>query len=588
MTDTTRVILGINSAYHESSAALVVDGRLVAAAEEERFTGRKHGKAVRVDNADQLPVEAMSWCLRHAGISWSQVDAIGYSLDPRLRRVQACIGSEPPHVEFGRPAGEAVFQRGILRVRWLLRSVTQARLHFVPHHLCHSWYALGSSPFERAAILVIDGIGEGASISLGRGSRRRISFAAQTLFPHSLGLAWEKIACFLGLTEYDACKVMALAGLMPRQHLGNLEHVLGWGPHGLEVDEAVFDLEHPQDYSGLERHFGCHRAEIVNDPTLRLRIAAAMQHVTETCLLDIATDLQARCGEANLAYAGGVALNCRANAELASRGPFQRIHIGPAAHDAGTSLGAAWYLHTRLTGQPLPAQETDLIAASGPWTEATEALAPAGWHPVEGDDALETAASWLASGEALAWLDGRCEFGPRALGRRSLLASARYHDVVHRINTLKGRHEYEPLALSVPEERADELFDIPSAGRALAAYMLVTVRARFGWRERLSHLVHADGTVRLQVVNPLQPSRFHRLLHAMERHTGLPLLVNTSLNPRGLPIPAGVEQAWPIVEALGLRRAFVSGHCWSAPGASEAVRDRSPGLRMAGAGALVG
>jgi carbamoyltransferase len=588
MASTARVILGINSAYHESSAALLVDGQVLAAAEEERFTGRKHGKAVRVDNADQLPVEAINWCLRDAGISWSQVDAIGYSLDPRLRRVQACMGSEPPHAEFGRPLGEALFQHRIARVPRLLRSVTQARLHFIPHHLCHAWYAMGSSPFERAAILVIDGIGEGASISLGRGDRKWIAFAAQTLFPHSLGLAWEKIACFLKLTEYDACKVMALAGLIPRQHISDLEQVLGWGPNGLEVDEAVFDLEHPRDFAGLERHLGCRSEQVASDPLLRARIAAAMQQATEARLLDIAADLQARCGEADLAYAGGVALNCRANADLASRGPFQRIHIGPAAHDAGTALGAAWYLHTRLTGQPVPEQNTDLIAASGPWPETTEALAPEGWHPVEGDDALESAASWLASGEALAWLDGRCEFGPRALGRRSLLASAHPHDAAHRVNTLKGRHEYEPLALSVPEERADDLFDIPPAGRGLAALMLVTVRVRSGWRERLSHLVHSDGTVRLQIVSRLQQPRFHSLLHAMERLTGLPLVVNTSLNPRGRPMPAGAEQAWPTVEALGLRRAFVSGQCWSAPGASEAVRRRTPSLRVSRAVARVG
>ncbi len=333
--------------------------------------------------------------------------------------------------------------------------------------------------------------------------------------------------------------------------MSGLEPVLVWGPHGLEVDEAVFDLEHPRDFTGLERHFGCRRAEVASDPVLRCRIAAAMQQATEARLLDIATELHSSSGEADLAYAGGVALNCRANAELASRGPFQRIHIGPAAHDAGTALGAAWYLHTRLTGQPVPEQKADLIAASGPWPEPTRTPALEGWHPVESADALETAASWLASGEVLAWLDGRCEFGPRALGRRSLLASAHHCDVAHRINILKGRHEYEPLALSVAEERADELFDIPSAGRGLAAFMLVTVRARSGWQERLSHLVHADGTVRLQIVNRFHQPRFHSLLHAMERRTGLPLVVNTSLNPRGLPMPASAEQAWPTVDALG-------------------------------------
>ncbi len=189
MAGKTHIILGINSAYHESSAALVVNGEVVAAVEDERFTGRKHGKAVRVDNADQLPVDAVSWCLKHAGISWSQVDAIGYSLDPRLRREQACIRAEQPPAEFGRPLGEAVFQRSIGRVPRLLRSLTPARVHFVPHHLSHAWYALGSSPFERAAILVMDGIGRVllsrwvAATANGSLSRPKLSFPTRSGSP---------------------------------------------------------------------------------------------------------------------------------------------------------------------------------------------------------------------------------------------------------------------------------------------------------------------------------------------------------------------------------------------------------------------
>ena len=212
-TSNTDLVLGINNAYHESSAALIIDGRVVASVEEERFSGRKHGKMVRVDNAHHLPMKAIDYCLREAGATWRDLNAVAYSLDPTLRQSQACLGMEGPADDFGHPVGEAMFQRSLAQVPRLVRDLTNATFHFVPHHVSHAWYALGTSTFERAAILVMDGIGEGASISFGRGNREQVLIDRQYMFPRSIGLAWEKVARFLGLSEYDACKVMALAGL---------------------------------------------------------------------------------------------------------------------------------------------------------------------------------------------------------------------------------------------------------------------------------------------------------------------------------------------------------------------------------------
>ena len=558
-----QVILGVNSAYHESAAAIVIDGRMVAAVEEERFSGYKHGKLLRVDNAHYLPIAAIDYCLKEAGITWQDLDAVAYSLDPALRKRLACVGSDGRYDNFGHPLGESMFQRSLTRVPRMLRSHTAARLHFVPHHDCHAWYALGTSSFEQAAILVMDGIGEGASVSLGQGDRRQLQIQHQSLFPHSVGLVWEKVTRFLGLTEYDACKVMALAGLDSVPRSDTLAEQMRWSEEGLVVNQQIFDLEHPEDYSGLEHWFGCKRQETAQNTAIRTRIAAALQRSTEEVLLAIANDLHEQTNEQALVYAGGVALNCRANAELAARGPFSQIHIGPAAHDAGTAAGAAWHVYTRTTGLPVPDHASSEVAGGGPIPGTPFPSCAKGWKRKCTGGSFATVARCLVEGETIGWLDGRCEFGPRSLGRRSLLASPFGRNVVERVNRLKGRHWFEPLALSVSLERAEELFDIPAAGCGLTPYMLITVKPQPSWFGRLTHLLHADGTVRLQTVSCKDHPRFHALLLEIQRLTGIPLLINTSFNPRGRPMPASIEQALPLADDLGIRYMVVDGACWS-------------------------
>ena len=539
----TSYILGINSAYHESSAALIADGHIVSAVEEERLSGVKHGKPVRVDNADALPWQAIETCLAQAGITWRDLDGVAYSLDPALRRQHACLGEEGTPWRFGHPVGEACFQNSLRRVVDQLPLGSHTRFFYVPHHEAHAWYALGTSAFAEAAILVIDGIGEGATVSLGYGDRRGIHLERQTLFPDSLGLAWEKVACYLDMSEYDASKVMALAGLVESPGAGevDLEDVLIVREGQLHVDQRVFDLEHPEDYRGLERRLG--RS---GDLGKASKIAAALQAVTERCLLSLGRWLKMRYGLKDLAYGGGVALNCRANETLARSGLFDHIHAGPASHDAGTALGAAWWAYLRLYGKAVPQQNPGKILFSGP--DLLTGVLTEEMHQI----CVQTAADRLISGALVPWAAGLCEFGPRALGGRSLLAPPWRRDVVDLVNTTKGRREFEPLALSVTAERADELFDIPSAGRSLAHAMLVTVRPRGLWRHRLAHLVHGDGSVRLQVVAREWHPLFHDLLKKLDQHCGWPLVVNTSLNPRGQPMAARLADVQRRVATLGL------------------------------------
>lgn len=563
MAKRAKIILGVNSAYHESSAALIVDGRITAAVEDERFTGCRHGKPLRVDNAHHLPIAAIEYCLNEAGLGWHDLDAIAYSLDPLLRQQHACLGTDGRFDEFGHPVGEAMFQRSLAQLPGLLRTHTRAKLHYVSHHVSHAWYAMGTSSCDQAAILVMDGIGEGASISLGKGDRSQIQVRDKSLFPHSIGLAWEKVARFIGLTEYDACKVMALAGLRPSESAQELADHMKWSENGLFVDQAIFDLEHPDDFTGLEKWFGIRRQECSHNIDIRSMIASALQRITVEILVSISHELHGLTGLDNLVYAGGVALNCRANAELASRGPFSNIHVGPAAHDAGTALGASWHVFTKLTGKPVPVQDTSQVMACGPRPlQDDKELKTAGWKRT-GSRPILQAARWLGEGRIVGWLDGCCEFGPRALGHRSLLASAESQQVVDQVNRFKGRNSFEPLALAVPQEYANDMFEIPASGAGLAAWMLMTVKPKPVWQSRLGHILHADGTIRLQVVNRQEQPRFHALLKEAGRLTGLPVLINTSFNPRGKPMPATVSQALPLVEELGLKYVVVDGVCWS-------------------------
>lgn len=555
----TRYILGINSAYHESSAAIVADGKLAAAVEEERLNGIKHGKPLRVDNADCLPWQAIEFCLREAGIDWGKVDAIGYSFDPDLRRRDARLGNEGTADTFGHPEGEAAFQESLKRVASHLRQHTEAPLDYVSYHEAHAWYALGTSPFEEATVLVMDGIGEGASLSFGRATRSRIQLDQQSHFPASVGLAWEKVARFLGLSEYDASKVMALAGLAPEEPTLSLENALRWATEGLEVDESLFQLEHPDDFTGLKKWSDWAGGEPQH--AKGIAVAAALQRATRHLLLALGQELNGRYNLPNLAYGGGVALNCRANEALARSGLFSHIHVGPATHDGGTALGAAWQVYTTQSGQPVPHQDQSRLLFGGPLPEMTASESIPGWRLCE-ESAESAALKHLRDGKVIGWAVGPCEQGPRALGGRSLLASPEPQDIVPRINKLKGRRFFEPLALSITNEQAEEWFEIPPAARGLTSAMLTTVRARPDKVEDLAHLLHADGSVRLQTVDSKSHPQFHGLLRRFGDATGYPFLINTSLNPRGEPMSARSEGILAAAEKLGVKVVVTEKYAW--------------------------
>ncbi|MEU6811190.1 carbamoyltransferase C-terminal domain-containing protein [Streptomyces sp. NPDC046831] len=509
-------ILGINALFHDPAAAFVVDGRTVAAAEEERFSRRKHGKRPVPFSAWELPGLSARWCLEHAGIRAEDLDAVTYSFDPALARPAADMGLRDPwdplRLEYARRAPEFLAEA--------LPGLDPAKVVFVPHHVAHACSAGPASPHPDSAVLVLDGRGECASHLAGRFGDGRLDTLATQALPHSLGLLYEELTAHLGfLRSSDEYKVMALASYGKPRFLPQLrQHVHATGDGGFRA--------HGVDWAELAppRADGEALAQDHAD------LAASGQAVLEEVLLDLAHWLHREAGGEALTMAGGVALNCVANSRIAARGPYRHVWVQPAAGDAGTALGGALYLAARAgRAEPVPGADLGRGWSDG---ELRRWLEEAGVPFERPGDIAETAAEELARDGVVAWFQGRSEYGPRALGHRSLLAHPGRAGNLERLNRVKGREEFRPVAPMVLAERAHELFEGPLP----SPYMLFVHDVRRDWRDRIPAVVHVDGTARVQTVEERREPLVARMLRAFEARTGLPVVVNTSLNTAGRPM----------------------------------------------------
>jgi len=509
-------VLGINAVFHDPAAALVVDGRIVAAAEEERFSRRKHGKAPVAFSTWELPEQAARWCLEHASLAPADLDAVAYSYEPGL--------APDPGGDLAAGEWEGLrtlyARRARLFLRTALPGLDPACVRHVAHHVAHAASAYLAAPFERAAVLVLDGRGERASHLAGHAVGGGLKVLASQRLPHSLGLVYEEATAHLGFRRSsDEYKVMALASYGRPRFLPALrEAIRATGDGGFTVAPIAWQSLAPpvRDEARDERHAD---------------LAASVQARLQEVLLDLARWLHGRTGERALAMAGGVALNCVANSFLAAQGPFERVWVQPAAGDAGTALGAALHVAQRL-GDPITPMQT--VALGRGWSDdALRAWLAGAAVPCERpDDLADAVAEILAGNGVVGWFQGRSEYGPRALGHRSLLANAGDPDNVHRLNAIKGRESFRPVAPMVLQARAAEVFDGPLP----SPYMLFTQRVRPAWRARIPAVVHVDGTARAQTVDPAAEPLVARLLAAVERRTGLPVVVNTSFNTAGRPM----------------------------------------------------
>ncbi len=521
-------VLGINAVFHDSSAALVVDGEIVAAAEEERFTRRKHAKPCVPFSTWELPERAIAWCLEAGGVSPDQLDAVAYSYDPAMAAPDADLLAD---------AYEGLRTYYVRRLPHFLATLfggfDAARVRYVPHHVAHAASAYLCAPFASSATLALDGRGERGSALAGRVREGRLEPLATVELPHSLGLRYEDLTVHLGFQRSsDEYKVMGLAAYgVPRYRDRLREHLYarGLGYHAPPFDLTAYCEPRSPDHEG----FSSEHADL----------AASVQTCLQEILLEIARELYAQTGERALTLAGGVALNCVANSYLAEHAPFERMWVQPAAGDAGTSLGAALYVAAEH-GDRIAPMTTAALGRSWDAAQLRMQLATANVAYVTPDDLADSVAEVLADNGLVAWFQGRSEFGPRALGHRSLLAHPGYIDNLRRLNDVKGREQFRPVAPMVLSERAADIF----TGPLPSPYMLFTHGVRDPWQARIPAVTHVDGSARVQTVDANDEPLMAAVLRAFERRTGLPVLVNTSLNTAGRPI---VDEPRDALELFG-------------------------------------
>ena len=537
-------ILGISAHYHDAACCLLRDGELIAAAEEERFSRIKHDP--------RLPWRAFRFCLEQGGITLADVDCVAYYENPekKLSR-QIWMALHPESSPLLRQRVLSRLPDRIDRVERQIRRMLgyTGRLETFDHHSSHAASSFFYSGFEEAAVLTVDGVGEWATTTFGRAEGAVIDLFEEVHFPSSLGLLYSTLTSYLGFEVNDGeYKVMGLAPYGEPRYVDQVRALVTRGEAGqYRLNLEYFDfLQRDRMYSDrLIELFGAPprspKSEIL---TFHQDVARSAQQVLEEILLDVVTYLHSRVPSRNLCMAGGVALNCVANGRILRDGPFSELFVQPAASDAGGCLGAAALAHVRLTGERA-AQGRLAHMYWGPATPAEDIAGLLAGTPLHAMDyrgrlegLLEATVDRLAAGKVVGWFQGRMEFGPRALGARSILADPRDEGMRDRINALvKMRESFRPFAPAVLAPQAGEHFAIDHS----SPFMLETcpVSSPFD----LPAITHVDRSARLQTVDPESSPRFAALLARFADRTGCPILLNTSFNVRGEPIVCTPEDA---------------------------------------------
>jgi carbamoyltransferase len=552
-------ILGINAVYHDSAACLVEDGRVIAAAEEERFTHVKHGKRPVPFSTYELPIHAIDYCLQEAGISLVDVDHIAYSYNPYLllgkhtEDTTITLPLEPskhPKPEEWESVWDPLFLSSIvnaprhlvggvphhLQVRFRgAKSSGPYQWHFVEHHVAHAASAFLASPFERAAVLTLDGRGEQATTSYSLGIGNQLHELGEVHFPHSLGILYEKITEHLGfLHSSDEYKVMALASFGKPRYLKEFREIISPGTEG---QYTIGPLR-------LEERFGPPRRRGEPFEQRHYDIAHSLQVALEETVLEIVSWLHEATREENLCIAGGVALNCVMNARIRDLGPFRRVWVQPAAGDAGTALGAALWIDAQLREERGDCGRRFRMdhAFLGPSYSDDEIENFLRWSKLPYrrlEDIPQEVADLLVQDKVIGWFQHRMEFGPRALGARSILASPLHASMQARLNEIKDREDFRPVAPVVLEEEAANWF----AGAGISPFMLFVYDVLPEKADLIPAVRHVDGTARIQTINREQHPLYYDLISAFAARTGVPVLVNTSFNTRGEPIVCSPRDA---------------------------------------------
>jgi carbamoyltransferase len=559
--------LGINAAFHDPAACLVKDGRVIAAAEEERFTHIKHGKRPVPFSAYELPFHAMDFCLGAAEIRLVDVDHVAYSFDPFLlldspvSEASISLPLQPsarPTQEGFKSPWDPLFLSYIINAPRQLadgaphhlkerfqdaRHDGPYRWHFVSHHVAHAASAFHASPYRQAAVLTLDGRGERATTTYHVGDGSRLDQVTQVTMPHSLGILYEQVTSYLGfLHSSDEYKVMALASYGKPCYAHEFRDIIRLCGNG------QYTVQPP----ALSERFGPSRPREGPFEQQHYDIARSLQTVLEETVLELVQWLHDTTRSDTLCLAGGVALNCVMNAKIRDHGPFRHVWVQPAAGDSGTALGAALWVDARQRPIPDAAIAATCRTNERRYTMEHAFLGPA-YDDVEIESFLqrsklayrrvesiaEEAADLLAQDNVIGWFQGAMEFGPRALGARSILASPISPGMQDRLNDIKDREDFRPVAPVVLEEEAADWF----VHADVSPFMLFVSDIRPDQAHRIPAVRHVDGTARVQTINRTQHPLYYDVVKAFRRRTGVPVLVNTSFNTRGEPIVCSPRDA---------------------------------------------
>lgn len=538
-------ILGISCFYHDAAACLLDEGRVVAAAQEERFTRKKHDW--------EFPRNAISYCLAEGKISVQDLDAVGFYDKPFVkfdRILQTYIATWPRGLFSFLKALPLWLRQKIWMSPLIEKELNyKGELYFGEHHLSHAASAFYASGFDEAALLTVDGVGEWTTTSIARGKGLDIEILKEIHFPHSLGLLYSTFTYYLGFrVNSGEYKVMGLAPYgKPRFYDMILEKLIDLKPDGsFKLNQKYFTYTYGMRMAGrnFEKLFGIPR-RIPENPMeeIHFDIAASIQKVCDEAMLRMARHAYEITQSPHLCLAGGVALNCVSNGRILREGPFKEIFVQPAAGDAGGAYGVASFISHALFREPrAPRWEQVFIGPGFKEEEVRSMLDREGavYRGLLDGELLSTVAKKIADGRVIGWVQGRLEFGPRALGHRSILADPRDPKMKDKVNLkIKFRETFRPFAPAVLRDDCSEYFQLDQE----SPFMLLVAPVRED-RRVIPSVTHADGSARIQTIDQHQDGLFYNLIREFKKQTGVPVVINTSFNVRGEPIVCIPEEAW--------------------------------------------